>query len=153
MAATNPAPTLQVGQGWTPFLRDLNVVLVFRKDTSQWFFIDINQCAGVPTWVCSGLAMDSDQRKTFNWLSHEKHGNFEVAYFARVESGNSCNLSGTLQRPDYGILCRRNVHEQGSTPCLVGHLPVRRDVWQPDVRRRRGQVPGPGRSLSGAYAA
>ena len=106
-------PAFQVGAAWNQSLQDLEVALVFRRDTKQWFFLSLIQCSDVATWVRAEFAMTNAQRKTFLDVSHDKHGHFDVAYFARVESGSSCNLMRTLQPPDFRVSCHRHEHEQG----------------------------------------
>ncbi len=47
----------QVGDDPVPALQDLEVVFVFRQDTEQFFFMDLNVVDDVPEYVCAGLAM------------------------------------------------------------------------------------------------
>ncbi len=82
-----PPPKCQTGACWSPSLHDLDVCLVYRPDTDQWFFLDLNTCNDVPYWVCPGLQMDNAQRKSFMEVTHELHGKMEVGFFSRVEPG------------------------------------------------------------------
>ncbi len=84
MSTRTPAPC-QVGLAWSPSLPDLDVTLVFRRDTEQWFLMNINDCEDIPQYVTHARPMEHSERKAFNEIKHDKHGRFEVAFFARME--------------------------------------------------------------------
>ncbi len=84
MATRTPHPC-QVGLAWSPSLPDLDVALVFRRDTEQWFLMNINDCDDIPLFVSHARAMETAERKEFHEVKHDKHGRFEVAFFARME--------------------------------------------------------------------